>query len=156
MQIALTFRNSLRNVKRRVLHTPGSRMCYITRLALTNGNRGRNGGGKYGASNDLDMALWENYAFAFGFRQRKKCYFCNRARYQLCARCVPVISISIGFTPTTPNSFYITTWFFNTNLTNLSNIAERLVEKTIRFVLHTNLSELYECNEGPRTRSAFE
>mgnify|MGYP003413583747 FL=1 len=43
------------------------------------------------------------------------------------------------------DSFYITTCFFNTNLTNLSNIAERLVEKTIRFVLHTNLSELYEC-----------
>ena len=42
------------------------------------------------------------------------------------------------------DSFYITTCFFNTNLTNLSNIAERLVEKTIRFVLHTNLSELYE------------
>ena len=31
MQIALTFRNVLRNVKRRVLHTPGLWMCYITR-----------------------------------------------------------------------------------------------------------------------------
>ena len=29
-------------------------------------------------------------------------------------------------------------------------------EKTIRFVLHTNLSELYECGWGPRTRSAFD
>ena len=31
MQIALTFRNTLRNVKRRVLHTRASAMCYITR-----------------------------------------------------------------------------------------------------------------------------
>ena len=31
MQIALTFRNVLRNVKRRVLHTLGPWMCYITR-----------------------------------------------------------------------------------------------------------------------------
>ena len=34
MQIALTFRNNLRNVKRRVLHTRGFRMCYITRPRL--------------------------------------------------------------------------------------------------------------------------
>ena len=34
MQIALTFRNVLRNVKRRVLHTPGLWMCYITRRAF--------------------------------------------------------------------------------------------------------------------------
>ena len=34
MQIALTFRNNLRNVKRRVLHTRGLRMCYITRPRL--------------------------------------------------------------------------------------------------------------------------
>ena len=32
MQIALTVRNTLRNVKRRVLHTRGFAMCYITRL----------------------------------------------------------------------------------------------------------------------------
>ena len=32
MQIALTFRNNLWNVKRRVLHKRGSAMCYITRL----------------------------------------------------------------------------------------------------------------------------
>ena len=32
MQIVLTFRNNLRNVKRRVLHTRGSAMYYITRL----------------------------------------------------------------------------------------------------------------------------
>ena len=31
MQIALTFRNSLSNIKRRVLHTRASAMCYITR-----------------------------------------------------------------------------------------------------------------------------
>ena len=31
MQIDLTFRNNPRNVKRRVLHNLGSRMCYITR-----------------------------------------------------------------------------------------------------------------------------
>ena len=31
MQTHLTFRNNLRNVKRRVLHTRGSAMCYITR-----------------------------------------------------------------------------------------------------------------------------
>ena len=30
MQIDLTFRNNPRNVKRRVLHKLGSRMCYIT------------------------------------------------------------------------------------------------------------------------------
>ena len=34
MQIYLTYRNSLRNVKRRVLHTRGFAMCYITRHAL--------------------------------------------------------------------------------------------------------------------------
>ena len=34
MQIALTFRNVLRNVKRRVLHTLGLWMCYITRRAF--------------------------------------------------------------------------------------------------------------------------
>ena len=34
MQIALTFHNNLRNVKRRVLHTRGFRMCYITRPRL--------------------------------------------------------------------------------------------------------------------------
>ena len=38
------------------MHTPGSRMLYITRRAVTNGNRGRNGGGKCGASNDFVMA----------------------------------------------------------------------------------------------------
>ena len=31
-------------------------MLYITRHAVTNGNRGRNGGGKCGASNDFVMA----------------------------------------------------------------------------------------------------
>ena len=31
IQIDLTYRNTLRNVKRRVLHTLGSAMCYITR-----------------------------------------------------------------------------------------------------------------------------
>ena len=31
MQIHLTYRNSLRNVKRRVLHKRASAMCYITR-----------------------------------------------------------------------------------------------------------------------------
>ena len=31
-------------------------MCYITRRAVTNGNRGHNGGGKYGASNDFVVA----------------------------------------------------------------------------------------------------
>ena len=31
-------------------------MLYITRRAVTNGNRGRNGGGKCGASNDFVMA----------------------------------------------------------------------------------------------------
>ena len=35
--------------------------------------------------------------------------------------------------------------FFNTNITNFSNVAERLTEGTIRFVLHTNLSESHEC-----------
>ena len=35
--------------------------------------------------------------------------------------------------------------FFNTNITNFSNVAERLTEGTIRFVLHTNLFELHEC-----------
>ena len=44
------------------------------------------------------------------------------------------------------NSFYITTCFLNTNKTNFSNVAERLTEGTIRFVLHTNLSVLHECN----------
>ena len=34
MQIVLTFRNSLRNVKRRLLHTRASAMCYITRRVL--------------------------------------------------------------------------------------------------------------------------
>ena len=34
MQIVLTYRNILRNVKRRVLHTRGFRMCYITRPRL--------------------------------------------------------------------------------------------------------------------------
>ena len=58
----------------------------------------------------------------------------------------PVIYISIGAPPTTPNSFYITTCFLNTNKTNFSNVAERLTEGTIRFVLHTNLSVLHECN----------
>ena len=43
------------------------------------------------------------------------------------------------------NSFYITTCFLNTNKTNFSNVAERLTEGTIRFVLHTNLFELHEC-----------
>ena len=43
------------------------------------------------------------------------------------------------------HSFYITTCFFNTNNTNFSNVAERLTEGTIRFVLHTNLSESHEC-----------
>ena len=40
---------------------------------------------------------------------------------------------------------YITTCFFNTNITNFSNVAERLTEGIIRFVLHTNLFELHEC-----------
>ena len=35
--------------------------------------------------------------------------------------------------------------FFNTNITNFSNVAERLTEGIIRFVLHTNLFELHEC-----------
>ena len=34
MQIALTFRNNSWNVKRRLLHTRGSGMCYITRGSL--------------------------------------------------------------------------------------------------------------------------
>ena len=34
MQIALTFRNNLRNVKRRVLHTRGFAMYYITRAEV--------------------------------------------------------------------------------------------------------------------------
>ena len=43
------------------------------------------------------------------------------------------------------DSFYITTCFFNTNNTNFSNVAERLTEGIIQFVLHTNLFELHEC-----------
>ena len=34
MQIVLTFRNNPSNVKRRVLHTRGFAMCYITKRAL--------------------------------------------------------------------------------------------------------------------------
>ena len=37
MQIHLTYRNSLRNVKRRVLHTRGLAMYYITRRVLVAG-----------------------------------------------------------------------------------------------------------------------
>ena len=37
IQIALTYRNSLRNVKRRVLHTRGFAMCYITRDRFSGG-----------------------------------------------------------------------------------------------------------------------
>ena len=37
MQIHLTYRNSLRNVKRRVLHTWGLAMCYITRALRITG-----------------------------------------------------------------------------------------------------------------------
>ena len=37
MQIHLTYRNTLRNVKRRVLHTQGLAMYYITRRVLVAG-----------------------------------------------------------------------------------------------------------------------
>ena len=37
MQIHLTYRNTLRNVKRRVLHTLGLAMYYITRRVLVAG-----------------------------------------------------------------------------------------------------------------------
>ena len=37
MQIQLTYRNTLRNVKRRVLHTQGLAMYYITRRVLVAG-----------------------------------------------------------------------------------------------------------------------
>ena len=43
MQIALTFRNTLSNVKRRVLHIRGLAMCYITRRPGANAIRGAMG-----------------------------------------------------------------------------------------------------------------